>query len=158
MIRTLSVLGLLAILLCTCQRGRDRATEEIVERAIAAQGRESKVDIDREHGSISVTIGGATKPAGWPSVVPIYPNANRAKVDEDRGNAQRLSVVTEDTPRELEQFYRAQLANEGWQLEATIDRSLRARRGNERLELRVSARDKGKGSRADIEYTPATPG
>ena len=158
MTRTLSALGLLAILLCACQRGRDRASEEIVERVIAAHGRESKVDIDREGGSISVTIGGATKPPRWPSVVPIYPNAARAKIDEERGNVQRLSVVTEDTAQELDQFYRAQLANDGWQLEATVDQSVRARRGNERLELRVSARGRGKGSRADIEYTPAAPG
>jgi hypothetical protein len=156
--RTLSVLGFLAMLVLGCQRSSDRATEQIVEGVIAAHGRESKVDIDRERGSISVTIGAATKPPGWPPVVPIYPNASRAKIDEQRGNARRLSLVTEDAAQELDQFYRTQLASDGWQLDTTLDRSVRARRGEERLELRVSARGSGKGSRADIEYTPGAPG
>ncbi len=158
MSRMLSAVGFLAILAFGCQRSSDRATEQLVERVIAAHGRESKVDIDREKGSISVTIGVATKPPGWPSVVPIYPNASRAKIDEQRGDARRLSVVTEDAAQELDQFYRKQLASDGWQLDSTLDRSVRARRGDERLELRVSARGGGKGSRADIEYTPAAPG
>jgi hypothetical protein len=157
-IRTLPALGFLAIVAFACQRSGDRATEQIVERVIAAHGRHSKVDIDREHGSISVTIGEATKPPGWPSVVPIYPNASRAKIDEERGNARRLSLVTADAPQELDRFYRTQLTNDGWQLDATLDRSLRARRGNERLELYVSARGGGKGSRVSIEYTSAAPG
>jgi hypothetical protein len=155
---TLSAIGLLAIVALGCRRSGDRATEQIVEQVIAAHGRESKVDIDREHGSISVTIGAATKPSGWPSVVPIYPNASRAKIDAARGNSQRLSVVTEDAAQELDQFYRRTLASEGWELDATLDGSVRARRGGELLELRVSARGGGRGSRADIEYTPAAPG
>ncbi|HSD10301.1 MAG TPA: hypothetical protein VLF14_04905 [Candidatus Binatia bacterium] len=158
MIRTLSALGLLAIVVCACQRSGDRATEEIVERVIAAHGRESKVDIDRKHGSIAVTIGGATKPPGWPSVVPLYPNASRAKIDEKRNDAQHLSIVTEDTPQELGRFYRTRLANDGWQLDATVENSVRAWRGDERLELRVSAPSSGKGSRLDIEYRFAAPG
>ena len=159
MSRTLSVVGFLAILAVGCQRSSDRATEQLVERVIAAHGRESKVDIDRERGSISVTIGVATKPPGWPSVVPIYPNASRAKIDERRGDARRLSVVTEDAAQEMSRFYREQLASDGWQLDTTVtDRSVHARRGDERLELRVSARGGGKGSRADIEYTPGAPG
>lgn len=158
MIRTLSALGLLAIVLCACKRSGDRAAEQILERVIAAHGRESKVDIDRERGSISVTIGAATKPPGWPSVVPIYPNAKRAKIDEKRGDVQHLSIVTEDTPQELDEFYRTRLANDGWQLDASVEHSVHARRGNERLELRVSAPGSGKGSRADIEYTFAAAG
>src|SRR5262249_8684016 len=125
---------------------------------IAAHGRESKVDIDREHGSISVTIGAATKPPGWPPVVPIYPNASRAKIGEQRGDTRRLSLLTEDAAQELGQFYRKQLASDGWQLDAALDGSVRARRGDERLELRVSNRGGRKGSRADIEYTPAAHG
>jgi hypothetical protein len=154
--RTIPAVALLAIAVLDCQRSSDRAAEQIVERVIAAHGRESKVEIDRERGSIFVTIGAATKPPGWPPVVPIYPNASRAKIDEKRGDAQRLSIVTEDAAQEVDQFYRRQLANDGWQLDATVDRSVRARRGAELLELRVSAR--GRGSRADIEYTPAAPG
>jgi hypothetical protein len=155
---TLAVLGFLAVLALGCQRSSDRAAEQIVEEVIATHGRESKVHIDREHGSISVTIGAATKPPGWPLVVPIYPNASRAKIDEQRGDSRRLSLVTEDTAQELDQFYRKQLASDGWQLDTTLDSSVRARRGGERLELRVSARSGRKGSRADIEYTPAAQG
>ncbi len=154
MSRTLSALGFLALIALGCQRSSDRAAEEIVEGVIAAHGRESKVDIDREHGTISVTIGAATKPPGWPPVVPIYPNASRAKIDEQRGDTRRLSLLTEDAAQELDQFYRKQLASDGWQLDTTLDLSVRARRGDERLELRVSARGGRKGSRADIEYTP----
>src|SRR5262249_36127419 len=123
--RALATLGLVAFVGFGCQRSGDRATEQIVERVIAAHGRESKVAIDRDHGSISVTIGAVTKPPGWPSVVPIYPNASRAKIDEQRGDARRLSFVTEDAAQELDQFYRKRLASEGWQLDTTLDQSVR---------------------------------
>jgi len=139
-----------------CQRSRDQATEAVVERAIAAKGRESKVEIDREHGEIRVTLGGAIKPAGWPAAVPVYPHAERAKIDrsDDGGDARHLSVLTGDSLADLRGFYREELAKQGWAL-ADADAKTSAwsaRRGEEAMRIAFVTRGPGKGSRAEIEY------
>src|SRR5262249_10603447 len=125
-------------------------------------GRESQVDIDRDHGEIRVTLGGAVKPSGWPASVPIYPHAERAKIEKsekseaqrENGGAQRLSVATEDTLHELRDYHRDALPQAGWQLAAAdeTDAAWSARRGDEDLTMRFARRGGGKGSRADIEY------
>ena len=141
-------LSLLA--LCACQRGRDDAVEKIVEHAIAAHGRESKVTIDREHGSISVDLGTAVKPSGWPAAVPMYPHASRAKIESGIGG-QHLAITTDDSPREVDGFYREELRRQGWQVADGDGGGLRAIRGNERLDLRASPEHRE--TRASIQYT-----
>lgn len=148
----------IALLFCACQPSRDRAMEDVIERVIASHGRESRVAINRDHGSIVVAIGGATKPSGWPDTVPIYPNANRAKIDDRASERQRLTILTEDGTKEIGDFYRARLANDGWRLEMGAGQSLQCSRGDERMTLRFSGRGKGRGSRADIEYGRAPAG
>ena len=146
-----------------CERSQDRATEAVVEKLIASKGRESKVEIDRQHGEIRVTLGGAIKPAGWPSAVPIYPQAERAKIrksdptDTSRAGGaspNRLSVVTADSIGELRDYYRDALVHDGWSLagDAPGDAALRARRGDEDLSIVFAARGAGRGSEAQIEY------
>jgi hypothetical protein len=152
-----------AITLFACERSQDRATETVVEKLIASKGRESKVEIDREHGEIRVTLGGAIKPAGWPSAVPIYPHAEHAKVrksdqTETGGGSgappDRLSVVTADSVGELRQYYRDVLIHDGWSLgsDAVGGEALRARRGDEDVSIVFAARGMGRGSEAQIEY------
>jgi hypothetical protein len=154
-------LAVVGVLVGGCQKSRDEATEAVVERIIASKGRESNVEIDREHGSIRVTLGGAIKPQGWPPAVPVYPYAERAKIekaDRNDGDSKRLSVITADSIAELRSFYREALAKDGWAVGDGEGKSSpeaspwTARRGDEDLEIVFVARDHGKGSRADIEY------
>src|SRR5204862_73587 len=93
--RRIALLATLALF--ACQRGRDETVERVVEHAIAARGREAKVTIDRERGAIRVDLGGAVKPADWPSAVPLYPHASRAKIEKSDGAAQRLAITTDDS-------------------------------------------------------------
>ena len=153
MTRRLVALFIVA-LACGCQRDQDRATEAIVEKIIASKGREADVEIDRERGAIRVTLGGAIKPDGWPSAVPIYPNAERAKIEGGDTTGQRLTVVTGDKVAELRDFYREALGKAGWQLVdgKNPDAPWSARRGDENLQMRFAERGRGKGSRAEIEY------
>lgn len=137
-----------------CQKSRDEATESLVERIIASKGRESDVEIDRAHGSIRVTLGGAIKPEGWPPAVPVYPHAERAKMEGGDGGAKHLSVVTADSLGELRTFYHQALAKDGWAFAdgETKSSAWSARRGGEDLRIDFVPRDHGKGSRAEIEY------
>jgi hypothetical protein len=139
-----------------CQRDRDRTMESVVERAIASQGRESKVTIDRDHASITVDLGGVTKPTDWPAAVPFYPHANRAKLEAAPGDVRRLLLTTDDSSKVIADFYSQELARLGWQLETPEDGTWVARRGVERLELRFTRREKA--TRAEIEYRPVGPG
>jgi hypothetical protein len=139
-----------------CQRDRDRTTESVVERAIASQGRESKVTIDRDHASITVDLGGVTKPKGWPAAVPFYPRANRAKLEAAESDVRRLLFTTDDSSKVIADFYAQELARLGWQVEAPEKGIWVARRGVERLELHFTGREKM--TRAEIEYRPVGPG
>lgn len=142
-------------LLCACQRSQDRVTEEIIERAIGAGGRESKVSVDRERGSIQIDLGAATTPDGWPPVVPIYPRAERAKIESRSEAGHRLSVVSADSVTQLSEYYRGELAHRGWRVEpanAAAGADLHARKGGETVEVRFSKRSRDRGSRAEIEY------
>jgi hypothetical protein len=144
---------LAVLLLCACQRGRDEAVERVVEHAIAAHGRESKVTIDREHGSISVDLGPALRPSGWPTDVPMYPRASRAKIEASADQGQRLAITTDDSPADVGAFYRDELRRLGWHVEEGGAGALRASRGAARLDLQVSLRPERRETRASIEYT-----
>jgi hypothetical protein len=133
-----------------CQGDRDRAMESLIEKVIASKGRESKVTIDRPHASITVDLGGATKPKGWPAAVPFYPRATRAKLRVAAGDMRRLVVTTDDPAAAIRGFYSQELARLGWQVGVEERGTTTARRGTERLELRVSGRDGA--TRAEIDY------
>jgi hypothetical protein len=133
-----------------CQRDRDRTMESLIERVIASKGRESKVTIDRQHDSITVDLGGATKPQGWPAAVPFYPRVSRAKIEAAAGNVQRVVLTTDDSVAAIGGFYSQELARLGWQVGGEEHGTWTARRGPERLELRVFGRDSA--TRAEIEY------
>jgi hypothetical protein len=136
-----------------CERSRDHAVEKVVEAAIAAHGRDGSVVIDREHGSIRVTLGRARVPAGWPEAVPIYDNATKAKIEDRHPDHQRVSVTTDDSPKEIGEFYRRTLSEAGWRLQVADSRDWSGERGTERIRLRVASRDSiAGGSRAEIEY------
>ncbi|MGH7897987.1 MAG: hypothetical protein ACREQQ_08540, partial [Candidatus Binatia bacterium] len=140
-----------------CQRTEDRATERVVESLIEAQGREAKVDIDRERGSITVDIGRAIAPEGWPDDVPVYPNALGAKVEDRRSDGRRLSLTTLDPVKRLARFYRDKLEKKGWQVQPRAGATtFRARKGAEELAVSVSAQAEGIGSRAVIDVQAAT--
>ena len=143
-----------ALLLAGCQKSQDRATEAVVEKIIASKGRESKVEIDRDHGEIRVTLGSAIRPSGWPAAVPIYPHAERAKIDRAGDASDRLSVTTADSIAELRAYYRDALSQDGWSLdgETQADRPLTARRGEEALSIAFARRAAGMGSVAQVEY------
>lgn len=140
--------------LAACRRGSDHAAERILEQAIEAGGREAEVTIDRGRGSITVQLGRATAPPGWPSEVPIYPHASRAKVEPGDGDTRRLWVASDDPIDQLAAFYRRELGSAGWQVEeGTLGtRRWAARRGTESLRLRFVRRTEHGGSRAEIEY------
>ena len=146
--------AVLATLALSCQRSQDRAAERLVEKAIEAHGREAKVDIDRQRGSITVTLTGAVPPAGWPEAIPLYPQASRARVETNSGDAPRLSITSDDSPAELSEFYRQELARAGWELPSSDPPSHEwsARRRGEALRLRFAPRGNGGGTRAEIEY------
>ena len=148
--RRTAVLAMLALF--ACQRGRDEAVERVVEHAIAAHGREAKVTIDRERGAITVDLGGAVKPSDWPSAVPLYPHASRAKIEKSDGAAQRLAITTDDSVGDVGGFYRRELARLGWQVDDNPEGNWRAVRGSERLELEFSSRGANRETRAVIEY------
>ncbi len=145
---------LAAAALAGCRRSSDPAVERIVEKAIESQGREAEVTIDRDHGSITVTLGRAIAPRGWPLAVPIYSHASRAKIEPGEKGAQRLWVATDDSIEKLSAFYRRELGKSGWQLEGSAagDRDWEARRGSERLRLHFLRRPESGDSRAEIEY------
>jgi hypothetical protein len=148
------VAGVVALLgVSACRHAEDRATERVVEKMIAAQGRESSVEVDHGRGSIVVNLGPAIVPANWPSDVPVYPNASRLKAEERGDQARRLSVTTTDSVKPLAQFYRAKLPELGWRLQpGTGDSSVRARKDAAELSADFSARSDMLGSRAVFDY------
>jgi hypothetical protein len=133
-----------------CQRDRDRTIESLIEKVIASKGRESKVTIDRQHASITVDLGNATRPEGWPVAVPFYPRANRAKLDAATGNVRRLVLTTDDSAAAIGGFYSQELTRLGWQIGAGDHGTWVAHRGNESLEIHAFRRDDA--TRAEIEY------
>lgn len=144
---------LAALVLFACERSRDHAVEKVVESAIEANGREASVAIDRAHGSITVTLGQARVPAGWPAAVPVYGAATKAKVVEGGPDRQRVTVSTDDSAKDLAEFYRRALADGGWSLQVADARDWSGERGSERIRVRVVPRDSVLGgSRAEIEY------
>jgi hypothetical protein len=152
--RGLCTVAVVATLAVACQRSQDRAAERLVEKAIEAHGREAKVAIDRQHGSITVTLGGVVRPEGWPESIPLYPKASRAKVETKSGDARSLSLASDDSPAVLSEFYRKELTRAGWELPSTdpADHEWSARRHGEALRLRFAPYGNGRGSRAEIEY------
>lgn len=146
--------GLAAMVaLAACERSRDHAVEQVVESVIASHGRDAAVVIDREQGSIRVTLGRVRVPRGWPAAVPIYQGATKAKIEDPRPDRTRLSLTADDSPKEIAEFYRRTLAETGWRLQTTSARECSGERGAERIRVRVAARESlGGGSRAEIEY------
>jgi hypothetical protein len=137
------------VVLASCQRGQDRAIERVAEKAIAEHGREATVKIDRERGEITVDLGRAVKPAEWPQAVPFYPRAFEARA---KAGGHRLTIATEDAVGEVAEFYRQELVKLGWSVEGSADSRWQARRGSERLEIRLSTRDIAHDTRAEIQY------
>lgn len=140
---------LLALGALACQRSADRIAEEIAERVIEERGRESEVRIDRESRSIVVDLGRAVRPNAWPSDVPFFDEARRAKASPPSGGAQRLTLSGGDDEA-IERFYRERLAAEGWTVEREKD-GLRARRKGRELVVRLEKRDPIRGDRAVLE-------
>src|SRR5436853_4647383 len=138
-----------------CQRSQDRTIERIAEQAIAEHGREATVKIDREHGAITVDLGAALEPAEWPKAVPFYPHASKAKA---KTGGHELSITTDDSVDEVVDFYRRELADLGWHVEDSAGGRWQARRGSERLEVRVSSEGKARATRAEISYGGAAAG
>jgi hypothetical protein len=136
-----------------CERGKDRAAEHLIEKAIEAHGREARVDIDRPHGSLIVTLGSAIRPAAWPEPMPFYPRARRAKVEQESPGARTLLIVSDDPPAAVSQFYRRELSSAGWELTspAAVNDEWRARRQGETVRFRASSRG-ARGSRTEVEY------
>lgn len=145
-----AIAALLLVAALGCQRDRDRTIERLIEKAVASKGRESKVTIDRQHASITVDLGNATRPEGWPIAVPFYPRASRAKLDVAAGNVRRLALTTDDSAATIGGFYSQELARLGWQIGAQEHGTWVARRGSESLEIRAFRR--GNATRAEIEY------
>ncbi len=136
-----------------CQRTEDRATEAVIEKVITANGREAKVNIDREKRSITIDLGGPSVPSGWPAEVPIYPSASKAKIEREAEGKRWLAITTSDPVAPLERFYREELTSKGWQ----VDRSegppaLQARKGSKTFLATFRPREGKGGSLAKIEY------
>jgi len=149
------VLFLVVLVVAGCQRSEDHVIERVAEKAIAEHGREATVRIDREHGSISVDLGRAVKPAEWPQGVPFYPHASEAKA---KAGGRDLVISTDDGIREVADFYRRELVRLGWSVEQSADSRWRANRGDEHLEITLSTRDVAHDTRAEIRYGAAPAG
>lgn len=100
-----------------CERPAEKAAEQVAESLIAGQGRESKVEIDRERGSVVVRLGAAIRPKRWPADVPFYAQARRAKASRPDEGKQRLTLAGSDDLEQVARFYRERLAAEGWTVE-----------------------------------------
>ncbi len=149
--RAKTVLVLLAI--GACQRTEDRATEAVIEKMISANGREAKVNVDREKRSITIDLRGPSVPSGWPAEVPIYPSASKAKIEREADGRRWLAITTPDPVRPLERFYREELTSKGWQVDRFQSPALlRARKGSKTLVATFRPREGKGGSRARIEY------
>ena len=142
-------LGALAIL-AACERPADRVVERVAENVLEEKGRHSAVRIDRERGSIVVELGRAVKPPRWPSDVPFFDEARRAKAAPVDGDSQRLTISGGEDVASMERFYRERLAAEGWTVEGEGE-VLRARRGGRELVARFEKRDPIRGARAILE-------
>lgn len=149
-----ALLPALVVLAVACQRDRDRAVEDVVEHAIAAGGREATVTIDRERGSITVDLGAATRPKRWPTTVPMYPHASRAKVEGDLQEGRRLVLTSDRAGSEIADYYRSALSADGWAIEGDALRGMHARRGAERLDLTFSKGREPGTTRTELAYAP----
>jgi hypothetical protein len=145
-----AIAAFLLVVALGCQRDRDRTIESLIEKVIASKGRESKVTIDRQQASITVDLGNATRPEGWPVALPFYPRASRAKLDVASGTVRRLVLTTDDSAAAIGGFYSQELARLGWEIGAEEHGTLVARRGSESLEVRAFRRENT--TQAEIEY------
>jgi hypothetical protein len=147
--RTVALAALLVA--AACRTAKDETAERLVEKAIAAAGREASVEIDRARGAILVEMRGELKPEGWPADIPVYPDATRLRAHTDEP-ALRLSLAADDPAPKLAAFYRDELAAAGWAIGEveTGGRTIRARKAERTLVASVTPRDGGKTSRVEI--------
>lgn len=154
MIRRAALVAFLACFALGCERPAEKAAEHVAESLIAGQGRESKVEIDRERGSVVVRLGGALRPKRWPADVPFYPDARRAKASKVAEGQQRLMLGGSDDVQDIARFYRERLAAEGW----TVDEkkgSFVARKSGREIVARFEQRKGIGGGRATLEVSDA---
>ena len=138
------------VILAACERPADRVAERVAENVLEGKGRQSAVRIDRESGSIVVELGRAVKPSRWPSDVPFFDEARRAKAARTDGGSQRLTISGGEDVASMERFYRERLAAEGWTVEGEGE-VLRARRGERELVARFEKGDPIRGARAVLD-------
>lgn len=71
----------------------------------------------------TVTVGGNTLPSNWPSDAPTYPNASiqYSGTNNPQTGAEGSAVVflTEDSMQIVVDFYKKELASNGWKVENT---------------------------------------
>jgi len=128
--RSRALLGLFFTVLA-CERPAEKAAEQVAESLIARQGREAKVEINRERGSVVVHLGAAFRPKRWPSDVPFYEQTRRAKASRPKDGKQRLTLAGSDDLDEVARFYRERLAAEGWTVEERKGGLIARRSGRE---------------------------
>lgn len=146
------VLLVASVALLGCEEARDRAAANVVERVLERNGRETRIEIDRRDRSITVHLGGAIVPEGWPKDVPVPESARRLRIEKSTAERAVLSVAAEEDVDELARWYGRELRAGGWSVEETDDGGLRAGRDDRRLVAAFSRQ--GNRSRGRIEVVP----
>jgi hypothetical protein len=118
-----SALGLLA----GCSSVADKAAENAIEKETGGQA-----NVDTDNGTMHVETsegtfdaGGNKLPADWPSDAPIYTGATiqyAASANPTTGKAGAAVVfMTSDSVQKVSDFYVAQLKEQGWKIEGTVN-------------------------------------
>lgn len=134
-----------------CEQAQDQTAANVVERYLESKGREAQVEVDRDEGKITVTLGDAIVPPGWPKGIPVPPGARRLRVESSAPDGKTLSVSTEAGGEGLEKWYRRELERDGWRVETTGDGAFRATRGGRRLAAAFTRDGDRMRARLDLE-------
>jgi hypothetical protein len=109
----------------------ERTTERILEQATGDDfdidvSRDGSMQITGEDGEeMNITTGrGTTLPGDWPDTIPVLPDGNIEYAASVAGEDSEMNhTVAYTTPRsaiEITEFYKEQLATNGWTIETTM--------------------------------------
>ncbi len=109
----------------------ENVAEEMMENAIEEEtggdadvnfGNDGTMRVETDEGTFEA--GGNRVPSDWPSDAPVYPGAKvtySAMMNPQTGEpGAALMLSTEDSEEDVEAFYTAQIATDGWKVEGTM--------------------------------------
>lgn len=165
--RILSVVGLLALAACGGAQDDAKSGEESVAiggSTFKSNEKEGTATIETPEGSITTAEGAAAANTSFPSYLPKYPGSvvTGSVITRKRDEKARVmaSLVTDASFSDVAEFYKGQLAADGWKLDMNMVSDagvmLSASKGSEKALVAASDGQEADAGKRAITLTFAT--